>query len=322
MNTAEFVDQQIQVIKGSGIPLSEAAWKAALLCVGWPYIYGERGKNYCTPAVRRAVWAKHSAEQPKLKEQCKNFEGTGSCSGCKWYPQNKRVRCFDCRGFTYWILLQIFGWELMGGGCTSQWNNEDNWKEKGNVADGIPQDVIVCLFYYKKDKNGKRTSTLAHTGLYFNGETCECSSGVQHNSALDKKWEVWGIPACVDGDVPVPVPPEPVPPEPDKKPTIRKGDSGPYVTLAQTELIQRGYDLGSYGADGKFGAKTEAAVKAFQRDWGLAVDGVIGPKTWAMLDSTPVKVLYSVTIPHMSLADAEALVKLYPGSTMNKEGDV
>lgn len=213
MNTAEYVDQQIQVIKGSGIPLSEAAWQAALLCVGWPYIYGERGKNYCTPAVRRAVWAKHSAEQPKLKEQCKNVEGTGSCSGCKWYPQNKRVRCFDCRGFTYWILLQIYGWELMGGGCTSQWNNEDNWKAKGNVSDGIPQDTIVCLFYWKKDKSGRRTSTVAHTGLYFNGETCECSAGVQYKKQLDPKWEMWGIPACVDSVVPpAPSPtPEPVP---------------------------------------------------------------------------------------------------------------
>jgi hypothetical protein len=316
MNTAEYVDQQIQVIKGSGIPLSEAAWQAALLCVGWPYIYGERGKNYCTPSVRRAVWAKHSAEQPKLKEQCKNFDGTGSCSGCKWYPQNKRVRCFDCRGFTYWILLQIFGWELIGGGCTSQWNNEANWKAKGNVADGIPQDVIVCLFYYKKDKNGKRTSTLAHTGLYFNGETCECSSGVQHKSALDKKWEVWGIPACVTGDVPVPVPPDP-----DKKPTLRKGDSGPYVTLAQTELLQRGYDLGSYGADGKFGQKTFDAVKAFQRDWGLAEDGIIGEKTWAMLESTPARILYTVTVPHLSLKDAEALAELHPGSRIEKEAE-
>jgi murein L,D-transpeptidase YcbB/YkuD len=170
--------------------------------------------------------------------------------------------------------------------------------------------------FIKKDKNGKRTSTLAHTGLYFNGETCECSSGVQHKSALDKKWEVWGIPACVTGDVPVPVPPDP-----DKKPTLRKGDSGPYVTLAQTELLQRGYDLGSYGADGKFGQKTFDAVKAFQRDWGLAEDGIIGEKTWAMLESTPARILYTVTVPHLSLKDAEALAELHPGSRIEKEAE-
>lgn len=279
MNTAAYVDQQIQVLKTSGIPLSEAAWKAALLCVGWPYTYGARGGKTTKDGVT--------------------------------------VRTFDCRGFTYWILLQIFGWRLMGVGCTAQWNNEDNWKEKGTVAEGIPQDTIVCLFYYKKDeKTGKRTSTLEHTGFYYNGETCECSKGVQYSKTLNKKWEVWGVPACVDGQIPVPVPPDP-----DKKPTLRKGDAGPYVTLAQTELIQRGYDLGSWGADGKFGVQTEKAVKQFQTDWGLTADGIIGPKTWAMLESTPAKVLYTVTVPHMSLKDAEALAALYDGAQIIKEAE-
>jgi peptidoglycan hydrolase-like protein with peptidoglycan-binding domain len=86
-------------------------------------------------------------------------------------------------------------------------------------------------------------------------------------------------------------------------------------------LLQRGYDLGSYGADGKFGDATERAVKQFQQDWGLSMDGVIGPKTWAMLESSPVRVLYTVTVPHQALKDAEALVALYPGSTMTKEAD-
>jgi uncharacterized membrane protein len=48
---------------------------------------------------------------------------------------------------------------------------------------------------------------------------------------------------------------------------------------------------------------------------------VIGPKTWAMLESSPVRVLYTVTVPHQALKDAEALVALYPGSTMTKEAD-
>lgn len=278
MNTAEYVDRQIQALKSSGIPLSEAAWKAALACVGWPYTFGARGKKVEKDGIT--------------------------------------VRTFDCRGFTYWILLQIFGWELMGTGCTKQWNDEKNWREKGTVDGGIPEDTIVCLFYYKKDKSGKRTSTLEHTGFYYNGETCECSKGVQYSKTMNQKWEVWGVPACVTGDVPVPVPPDP-----DKKPMLRKGDAGPYVTLAQTELLQRGYDLGSYGADGKFGAKTEAAVKAFQRDWGLTEDGIIGPKTWEMLDSTPVKVTYKVTVPGLSLHDAEALAALYPGSRVEKESE-
>ena len=34
MNSAEYVDQQIKIMKSGGIPLSSAAWQAALLCIG------------------------------------------------------------------------------------------------------------------------------------------------------------------------------------------------------------------------------------------------------------------------------------------------
>jgi peptidoglycan hydrolase-like protein with peptidoglycan-binding domain len=35
--------------------------------------------------------------------------------------------------------------------------------------------------------------------------------------------------------------------------------------------------------DGVFGAETEKAVRQFQADHGLTVDGVVGRKTWAAL---------------------------------------
>lgn len=69
--------------------------------------------------------------------------------------------------------------------------------------------------------------------------------------------------------------------EPMEHPTLRKGDSGPDVVYLQTLLCDVGETL---TVDGKFGTKTENAVKAFQRLYGLTVDGVVGPKTWAALE--------------------------------------
>lgn len=67
------------------------------------------------------------------------------------------------------------------------------------------------------------------------------------------------------------------------EPTLRKGVRGEAVRRMQQALLERGYSLPRYGADGKFGAETKAAVQAFQAAAGLTVDGVCGPKTWAAL---------------------------------------
>ncbi len=67
------------------------------------------------------------------------------------------------------------------------------------------------------------------------------------------------------------------------EPTLRKGMRGEAVQRMQQVLLKRGYALPRYGVDGKFGAETKAAVRAFQTAAGLVVDGVCGPKTWAAL---------------------------------------
>lgn len=316
MNSAKYVDEQSELLKNSGIPLSEALWRIALLLIGWAYVFGARGK-YCTPANRRSAY---KDKYPTIKTACQNFDGDKSCVGCKWYPNCERTRFFDCRGFTYWLFLLIYGWKLMGAGCTSQWNNEDNWIAKGEVKDGIPQGVAVCLFYYKKDKDGKRTSTLSHTGIYYNGQTIECSNNVQHSKTLNKKWEVWAVPKCCEAEYrnsPVIAPTEPPVDGNDKVvlPTLRRGDKGEKVAYLQKLLMDRGYALPKYGADGDYGKETEAAVKAFQRDWGLVQDGVTGPKTWAMLLSTMEKPKrYVVTVTGLSEGEADGLCNKYPGA--------
>lgn len=68
-----------------------------------------------------------------------------------------------------------------------------------------------------------------------------------------------------------------------EKPILRFGSKGPSVKELQEKLIALGYSCGSDGADGKFGWNTYKAVLRFQRERGLEIDGVVGPKTWAEL---------------------------------------
>ena len=65
---------------------------------------------------------------------------------------------------------------------------------------------------------------------------------------------------------------------------LREGSEGEDVRQLQADLIRLGYDCGRWGVDGDFGDATEQAVRAFQRDHGLEVDGVVGEKTTAALE--------------------------------------
>ncbi|MBC9000455.1 peptidoglycan-binding domain-containing protein [Micromonospora aurantiaca (nom. illeg.)] len=62
--------------------------------------------------------------------------------------------------------------------------------------------------------------------------------------------------------------------------TVRQGDSGFAVALAQALLVAAGWNV---AVDRDFGSKTTAAVRAFQKAKSLTVDGVVGSKTWARL---------------------------------------
>ena len=63
-------------------------------------------------------------------------------------------------------------------------------------------------------------------------------------------------------------------------PLIRTGDRDHPVRTLQYLLRARNHPV---TVDGIFGAKTDAAVRAFQMDKHLAVDGIVGPNTWSAL---------------------------------------
>lgn len=66
-------------------------------------------------------------------------------------------------------------------------------------------------------------------------------------------------------------------------PMLRSGSKGETVRALQRLLIGSGYSCGWYGADGDFGSATDTAVRLYQRDNGLEVDGIVGPMTWRKL---------------------------------------
>lgn len=56
----------------------------------------------------------------------------------------------------------------------------------------------------------------------------------------------------------------------------------------QAQMIKRGWDFDDYGADGLYGDVTADVARAFQREKGLAVDGLIGRETWRAAWEEPV----------------------------------
>lgn len=62
---------------------------------------------------------------------------------------------------------------------------------------------------------------------------------------------------------------------------ICEGMNGPDVEVLQAILKARGYTLS--GTAGVFGVSTDKALRKFQQDNALAVDGIAGPRSWAAL---------------------------------------
>lgn len=60
---------------------------------------------------------------------------------------------------------------------------------------------------------------------------------------------------------------------------IREGDRSPEVTDVQARLRGLGYRIED--EPGSFGAGTTAAVRSFQQNRGILVDGIVGPQTWS-----------------------------------------
>ena len=79
------------------------------------------------------------------------------------------------------------------------------------------------------------------------------------------------------------------------QPTLRRGSDGLPVMRLQERLNTLGYSVGE--VDGNFGQFTERAVRAYQADRRLGLDGVVGQETWSNLASAQLPKARAVAQP-------------------------
>lgn len=122
-----------------------------------------------------------------------------------------------------------------------------------------------------------------HVGVYIgNGEVVEARSrryGVYKSKLADRPWKTWGYCPYITYEVPVQKTVS------IELPVLKKGAKCAEVKTVQRLLVAMGYKMISYSGkeysvDGSFGGATDLAVKAFQNDNGLEVDGSVGKATW------------------------------------------
>lgn len=306
MYGASEVDELFEQWKKQGFTKEQLVISCAAAEIGWPYVWGSVGAP-CSPEKRRYYAGRSSCPEAESKEiinRCQALNGSGkSCGGCAYYPNNMRTLIDDCQGFVKQICSRV-GVSFSGGGASSMWRG-NNWERKGTRST-MPEQ-LCCIFW----QNPKDPDVMNHIGFYIgDGWMIHCSGTVKKERISDRVTH-WAIPRGLGGNTPMPA-----------HRTVRKGDSGEDVRILQDDLLKLGYDLGSYGADGKFGAKTQTAVKAFQKKAGLTQDGIAGPRTWQAIEEALKQGAgtYTVTIQHVDLTAAKALCAAYPNATMKEEG--
>lgn len=267
MNTAKDAEALRNRLKAEGKSRAEIIQALTACCLGWPYVFGAAG-SMCTVGNRKSCAGNRPDHADSIYVACPVLSNQQSaCDGCKWVD----TRIFDCRGFTRWLLLQV-GIYIYGGTVTAQWETASNWVVKGTI-DTLPHGLVCCVF---------RPS---HTGMYVGDDTVRHCGGKKGQVVEEKmpgtpRWERWGIPAGLYTNAELEA--AGVKFDPAKNiPTLRRGSNCDEVEELQV-LLNAKYDA-NLEIDGSFGAKTEAAVKAFQRAKGLTADGIVGPKTRAAL---------------------------------------
>ena len=218
----------------------------------WGYIWGKYGQ----------LWTE-ADQKNTTDEMAEKY-------GAQWVGHHVA----DCSGLGYWAFKELGGYIFHGSNTI--WNKyvtDRSELKNGARTDGkplLPGDPV----FRKKTQDGKINRH--HIGYYVGGNTVIEARGTQYGVVTStlSRWHETAHWLNVDyGNGVIFM----------KLPTLQYGASGSDVKKLQTLLNENGANLDAYG---KFGAKTEAAVKRFQELHGLTADGIVGRKTWAALGET------------------------------------
>ena len=254
--------------------------------IGCAYIYGGYGEKLCRPAFRRERAGAYPSQKSNIYNNCPVLSGKQKlCEGCKYDGR----QAYDCAQLTRYA-CKAAGQELVSG-ANSQWK-KTAWDKTGKI--GTLPDVPGVLLYHVN-----ASGTMTHTGVYIGGgyavEARAAKYGVVKTAVKDRTWTHWAaLPGVLTGEVvQTPALPEEAPESAAQTQTdaseagvitmttLKNGSRGTQVKVLQWLLDDKGYDPGQ--ADGIFGSKTLAALKAFQKAKGLSVDGICGKNTWTKI---------------------------------------
>ena len=287
------------------------------LSENWGYIWGTAGEKWT------------AAKQKELEKTKDSDRAQGREYGSKWIGHTVA----DCSGLFSWAFKQLGGYMYHGSDTMyRKYCVNKGELRKGKRTDCGTLKPGTAVFVW----NGKKYS---HVGLFVgDGTVIEAMgtiNGVTTTRVTAGKWTHWGELVGIDyvntgkeasSNVISTGAAGGVEKSPSGQPTLRRGSKGDAIRELQTMLLKLGYDLGPCGIDGDFGKSTDAAVRSFQSDHRLTVDGVVGKNTWAEMEKSlnqiagkPSEETYSVTICGLDFSQAQALQRNYPGSVIEKE---
>ena len=148
---------------------------------------------------------------------------------------------------------------------------------KGDDAKNV-QNRLKELGYYRGEVDGVFGRASVNALKSFQTNNGLKADGIAGKDTYEKLYSYGAVPFSVpETPTPTPAPTETPAPTGSAWATLRAGSSGNDVKQLQENLIQLGYLTGK--ADGVYGDKTVAAVRAFQKANNLTEDGTAGAAT-------------------------------------------